>query len=133
MSEGEKQFLVTAQVGEGLLFAGQNHVTAQFVASQYEYDLITSKPQDILAHEEETPTAPQSESVPPQPAQNQPAPASQTDTDSGINIVETQPATQSPSAQTDPPPQPAPPNVTSGAEPLQAGGPSGPEAVTPNG
>ncbi len=48
LSEGEKQFLVTAQVGEGLLFAGQNHITAQFVASSYEYDLITSKPQDIL-------------------------------------------------------------------------------------
>ncbi|OGH15939.1 MAG: hypothetical protein A3C30_03825 [Candidatus Levybacteria bacterium RIFCSPHIGHO2_02_FULL_40_18] len=57
LSEGEKQFLVTAQVGEGLLFAGQNHVTAQFIASQYEYDLITSKPQDILAHEEEAATA----------------------------------------------------------------------------
>lgn len=49
LSEGEKQFLLTAQVGEGLLFAGQNHVTAQFVASQFEYDLITSKPQDIMA------------------------------------------------------------------------------------
>ena len=47
LSEGEKQFLVTAQVGEGLLFAGQNHITAQFVASSYEYDLITSKPQDL--------------------------------------------------------------------------------------
>lgn len=48
LSEGEKQFLVTAQVGEGLLFAGQNHITAQFVASQSEYELITSKPQDII-------------------------------------------------------------------------------------
>ncbi len=52
LSEGEKQFLVTAQVGEGLLFAGQNHITAQFVASSFEYDLITSKPQDILRQEE---------------------------------------------------------------------------------
>ncbi|HVZ67702.1 MAG TPA: ATP-binding protein [Patescibacteria group bacterium] len=48
LSEGEKQFLVTAQVGEGLLFAGQNHITAAFVASSSEYDLITSKPQDIM-------------------------------------------------------------------------------------
>jgi hypothetical protein len=48
LSEGEKQFLLTAQVGEGLLFAGQNHISAQFIASQFEYDLITSKPQDIL-------------------------------------------------------------------------------------
>lgn len=48
LSEGEKQYLITSQVGEGLLFAGQNHVTAQFIASQFEYDLITSKPQDIM-------------------------------------------------------------------------------------
>ena len=48
LSQGEKQFLLTAQVGEGLLFAGQNHITAQFIASQFEYDLITSKPQDIM-------------------------------------------------------------------------------------
>ncbi len=54
LSEGEKQFLLTAQVGEGLLFAGQNHITAQFIASQFEYDLITSKPQDIIDRDEET-------------------------------------------------------------------------------
>ncbi len=53
LSEGEKQFLVTAQVGEGLLFAGQNHITAQFVASNSEYELITSKPQDILRNEQD--------------------------------------------------------------------------------
>ncbi len=54
LSEGEKQFLVTAQVGEGLLFAGQNHITAQFIASSSEYDLITSKPQDIMRQNEES-------------------------------------------------------------------------------
>lgn len=48
LSEGEKQFLLTAQVGEGLFFAGQNHITAQFLASNFEYQLVTSKPQDIL-------------------------------------------------------------------------------------
>lgn len=53
LSGGEKQYLLTAQVGEGLLFAGQNHVTAQFVSSQFEYDLITSKPQDILDQQDE--------------------------------------------------------------------------------
>lgn len=64
LSEGEKQYLLTAQVGEGLLFAGQNHVTAQFVASQFEYDLVTSKPQDTMQNEqknpEPAPTPPQS-------------------------------------------------------------------------
>lgn len=64
LSEGEKQYLLTAQVGEGLLFAGQNHVTAQFVASQFEYDLVTSKPQDMVTNEPTQPTAP----APPSPA-----------------------------------------------------------------
>ena len=58
LSEGEKQYLLTAQVGEGLLFAGQNHVTTQFVASQFEYDLVTSKPQDTMASEAANPTPP---------------------------------------------------------------------------
>lgn len=53
LSEGEKQFLLTAQVGEGLLFAGQNYITAQFLASKFEYDLITSKPQDIENQQKE--------------------------------------------------------------------------------
>lgn len=52
LSEGEKQFLLTAQVGEGLLFAGQNHITAQFLASNFEYQIITSKPQDIMDEEQ---------------------------------------------------------------------------------
>ncbi len=55
LSEGEKQYLLTAQVGEGLLFAGQNHVTAQFVASQFEYDLVTSRPQDTIQNEPQSP------------------------------------------------------------------------------
>ncbi len=57
LSEGEKQFLLTAQVGEGLLFAGQNHISAQFIASQFEYDLITSKPQDLLEQQEKNDAA----------------------------------------------------------------------------
>lgn len=48
LSEGEKQFILTAEVGSGLMFAGQNHISTHFLASDYEYNLITSKPQDIL-------------------------------------------------------------------------------------
>lgn len=55
LSEGEKQFLLTAQVGEGLFFAGQNHITAQFLASNFEYQLVTSKPQDIM--DQQAPTS----------------------------------------------------------------------------
>lgn len=67
LSEGEKQYLLTAQVGEGLLFAGQNHISAQFIASQFEYDLITSKPQDILEQNQAPhPQEPEPPSAPPQ-------------------------------------------------------------------
>ncbi len=64
LSGGEKQYLLTAQVGEGLLFAGQNHVTAQFISSQFEYDLITSKPQDILDQQVEDASNPPPPTVP---------------------------------------------------------------------
>jgi len=68
LSGGEKQYLLTAQVGEGLLFAGQNHVTTQFISSQFEYDLITSKPQDILDQQAE-------DAPPPPPVEPDPQPA----------------------------------------------------------
>ncbi len=74
LSEGEKQYLLTAQVGEGLLFAGQNHVTAQFVASQFEYDLVTSRPQDTIQNvpKEEPPAPPPPPpSLTPQPPMSQ--------------------------------------------------------------
>ena len=48
LSEGEKRLLLAAEVGEGLFFAGQNHVALRVVASQEEHDLITSNPQEIL-------------------------------------------------------------------------------------
>jgi hypothetical protein len=70
LSGGEKQYLLTAQVGEGLLFAGQNHVTAQFISSQFEYDLITSKPQDILDQQAED-----DKNTPPPPVPNEPEPS----------------------------------------------------------
>jgi conjugal transfer ATP-binding protein TraC len=49
LSEGEKHLLLSANVGEGLFFAGNNHVAVRFVASPDEHQLITTKPSDILA------------------------------------------------------------------------------------
>lgn len=46
LSEGEKHLLLSADVGEGLFFAGNNHVAVRFVASPDEYKLITTRPQD---------------------------------------------------------------------------------------
>lgn len=48
LSEGEKQFLLACDIGEGLFFAGSNHVAMKVVASPQEHQLITSKPEEIL-------------------------------------------------------------------------------------
>ncbi|HUW24576.1 MAG TPA: ATP-binding protein [Patescibacteria group bacterium] len=57
LSEGEKQFLLACDVGEGLFFAGSNHVAMRAMASPQEHQLVTSKPQEILAQRAQ-PTAP---------------------------------------------------------------------------
>lgn len=48
LSQGERQLLVTADVGEGVFFAGQNHVALRVVASPEEHDLITTNPEEVL-------------------------------------------------------------------------------------
>lgn len=47
LSEGEKQYLLTCDKGQGLFFAGSNHVAIQVVSSQAEHELITSDPRDL--------------------------------------------------------------------------------------
>ncbi|MBI5358392.1 ATP-binding protein [Candidatus Amesbacteria bacterium] len=47
LSEGEKHLLLSAEVGEGLFFAGNNHVAIKVVASPDEHKLVTTKPQEI--------------------------------------------------------------------------------------
>ena len=49
LSAGEKHFLLSANVGEGLFFAGPSHAAIQIIASPEEYQLATTKPQDIAA------------------------------------------------------------------------------------
>ncbi|NCN24446.1 MAG: hypothetical protein GW945_03120, partial [Candidatus Pacebacteria bacterium] len=48
LSQGERQLLVTADVGEGIFFAGQNHVALRVVASDEEHNLITTDPEELL-------------------------------------------------------------------------------------
>jgi len=57
LSEGEKHLLLAANVGEGLFFAGANHVAMQVLASPEEHRLITTKPEEVLRIEEEEKTA----------------------------------------------------------------------------
>jgi len=48
LSQGEKNLLLSAGIGEGLFFAGANHVAIRVVASPDEHKLITSDPREIL-------------------------------------------------------------------------------------
>lgn len=56
LSDGEKQLLMSAGVGQGLFFAGQNHVAIQIVAAPFEHDVITSNPEELqkLAEQKKT-------------------------------------------------------------------------------
>lgn len=49
LTSSEKQLLLSANIGEGLFFAGQNHVAIQVVAAPFENETITSNPEEILA------------------------------------------------------------------------------------
>lgn len=48
LSQGEKQLLVSAGVGEGIFFAGQNHVAIRVISSPDEHALATTKPSEII-------------------------------------------------------------------------------------
>ena len=48
LSQGEKQLLLSAGVGEGIFFAGQNHVALRIISSPDEHALATTKPSEIL-------------------------------------------------------------------------------------
>ncbi|GIW69388.1 MAG: hypothetical protein KatS3mg101_0135 [Patescibacteria group bacterium] len=48
LSEGEKRLLLAAAVGEGLFFAGSNHVAIKIMASEAEHKLITTNPEELL-------------------------------------------------------------------------------------
>lgn len=48
LSQGERQLLLGANVGEGIFFAGNNHAPITVVSSPEEHKLITTKPQEIL-------------------------------------------------------------------------------------
>lgn len=49
LTEGEKFLLLESNVGEGLFFAGTNHVAIQIVASYAEDQIITTDPSQLLA------------------------------------------------------------------------------------
>jgi conjugal transfer ATP-binding protein TraC len=48
LTEREKSFLLEAEIGEGLFFAGQKHVAMKVVASYIDDQIITTKPEELM-------------------------------------------------------------------------------------
>ncbi len=48
LSEGEQHLLLSADVGEGLFFAGPAHVAIRVIASPHEHELATTKPREVI-------------------------------------------------------------------------------------
>jgi conjugal transfer ATP-binding protein TraC len=57
LSEGEKALLLSSDVGEGLFFAGQNHVAMKVFAAPFEHELITSNPVELLKRQQDAEAA----------------------------------------------------------------------------
>jgi hypothetical protein len=51
LSQGEKQLLMGANIGEGIFFAGPHHAPISVVASSEEHELIDTKPQEKTTNE----------------------------------------------------------------------------------
>jgi len=48
LSQGEKQLLLAANIGEGIFFAGPHHAPIRVVASKEEHKLITTRPEELM-------------------------------------------------------------------------------------
>jgi type IV secretory pathway VirB4 component len=48
LTEGERHLLLAADVGEGIFFAGPNHVAIRVIASPDEHVLVTTNPEELL-------------------------------------------------------------------------------------
>ncbi|MFA6082477.1 MAG: DUF87 domain-containing protein [Patescibacteria group bacterium] len=48
LTDGEKMLLLESDIGEGLFFAGQEHVAIKIIASYNEHQIITTNPQEIM-------------------------------------------------------------------------------------
>ncbi|MCK5472271.1 ATP-binding protein [Candidatus Gracilibacteria bacterium] len=50
LTEGEKYMLLNSGVGQGLFFADNKHVAVQVIASYSENQIVTTNPEELLAH-----------------------------------------------------------------------------------
>jgi len=128
LSEGEKRLLLSADVGEGLFFAGSNHVAIKIKASQSEHKLITTDPEELLRLREEGVIT---EKKPPQrpaykPIQNNMPPEEKSVTVPGMPKPapkpENVPSSPRPQPVQQPKQQPQPQPQPQAPKPQQAGG-----------
>ncbi len=54
LTDGEKYLLLNSGVGQGILFAGYKHVAAEIIASPEETALVTTKPAEVMAAQQES-------------------------------------------------------------------------------
>lgn len=71
LSEGEKHLLLSAEIGEGLFFAGPAHAAIRVIASPEEHELVTTKPQDAKTPPKPEPK-PEQVKAPAEPEQKPP-------------------------------------------------------------
>jgi len=67
LNYGETMLLMNAQPGEGLLMAYNNHIPLKVIASPKEYDIVTTKPADLIRLERRTESKKQPEESPQEP------------------------------------------------------------------
>ena len=53
LTAGEKELLLSANIGEGLFFAGQSHVAMQIIAAPFEHEMISTNPAEKEQQQEE--------------------------------------------------------------------------------
>jgi conjugal transfer ATP-binding protein TraC len=90
LTEGEKRYILSAGIGEGIFFAGAEHVAIQVLASENEHNLITTNINEVLAQEaadEAAEAAAQAQTqTQAQPAAPSPQPAAPAATDPGASL-----------------------------------------------
>jgi conjugal transfer ATP-binding protein TraC len=101
LSDGERQLLVASDIGEGIFFAGSNHVALRVVASDEEHAVITTNPEEKVRQQSQARLNPVAPAFKPAPALAQ------------TRVV---PAQTSPQPPTQPQP-PTSPTVTGAANP----------------
>jgi len=101
LSQGERHLLLSAEIGEALFFAGQNHVAIKVVASPEEHALITTNPQELLQRRALNATKPPS----PPPVTKPPSPPPSSPPSRSFSPSPSSP-TPPPNSTSSPPPPP---------------------------